>query len=81
MTHEERIEIIMRPFFITRFGPSYLWSGTIIGDNFPVVPDEETIYSGAAETLPNILPSQYVATVGRTRRRGTEHLRPEEEAA
>lgn len=79
MDHDARIALIMRPFFIVRFGPSYPHAGTIIGDNFPVVPDEETIYSGAAETLPNILPSEYVAGVDRTRVRGTEWVRPDRE--
>lgn len=34
MTHEERMALIMRPFFIERFGPSYPWGGTAVADNF-----------------------------------------------
>ena len=31
MTHEERLALIYKPFFITRFSPSYQWSGCNTG--------------------------------------------------
>lgn len=34
MTHEERQELIHRPFFIVGMGPSYPWGGTAVADNF-----------------------------------------------
>lgn len=34
MTHEERLELIHRPFFITYIGPSYPWGGCAVADNF-----------------------------------------------
>lgn len=34
MTHEERLELIHRPFFIINMGPSYPHGGTAVADNF-----------------------------------------------
>lgn len=35
MTHDERLALINRPFWIRNLSPSYPWSGTIVGDRFP----------------------------------------------
>jgi hypothetical protein len=35
LTHDERIALIHRPFFITTFGTSYPHGGCIVGDSFP----------------------------------------------
>lgn len=34
MTHEQRQELIHRPFFITYFGTSYPWGGVAVSDQF-----------------------------------------------
>ena len=34
LTHTERLALIRRPFFITNLGPSYLWGGCAVADNF-----------------------------------------------
>lgn len=34
MTHDERTELIHRPFFITYFGTSYPWGGVAVADTF-----------------------------------------------
>jgi hypothetical protein len=34
VTHEERLALIHRPFFITYMGCSYPWGGTAVKDNF-----------------------------------------------
>lgn len=39
LTHEERLAVIYRPFFITYFSSSYPWGGTIIGSAPPWIPE------------------------------------------
>lgn len=34
LTHEQRQELIHRPFFITYMGSSYPWGGVAVADNF-----------------------------------------------
>ncbi len=34
MTHEDRLALIHRPFFITHIGRSYNWAGAAAGDTF-----------------------------------------------
>ncbi len=34
MTHEERLELIHRPFFIINIGHCYPWGGCAVTDNF-----------------------------------------------
>jgi hypothetical protein len=34
LTHEERLELIYRPFFIVNIGSSYPWGGVAVIDHF-----------------------------------------------
>lgn len=40
MTHEERLRLIHRPFFLTTFAPSYPHGGTAVTDTFGVDNDD-----------------------------------------